>query len=114
MIKITQSEADLTKNIRLILKQCGIFHWKQWQGPMSQPKGVSDIIGVQFKTGKMIAIEIKKPGWKPPGIKSKAWKHYDNQLMFLQSINANGGIGFFAQSVDDVIAGLGLQNRFLL
>ncbi len=114
MIKRSQTEAELTKNIRLVLKQCGIFHWKSFQGPMSQPKGVSDILGVQPKSGKMIAIEVKKPGWKIPGLKSRARNHYDNQFGFLQSIVANGGIGFFACSVDDVIDVLGLRARFLI
>ncbi len=40
------SETELTKIIRSYLKNLGIFHWKAWQGPMSQPKGMSDILGV--------------------------------------------------------------------
>ena len=110
---IEQTETELTKNIRSVLDLCGYFGWKNWQGPMSQPKGVSDVLGVQPKTGKMVAIEVKRPGWKPPAPGTKAYKHYDNQLQFIKRIKERGGIGFFVQSVDEVIDGLGIRDRFL-
>ena len=64
--------------------------------------GISDIIGCY--NGRMIAIEIKKPGGKATG----------DQLRFLASVNQAGGIGFMASSTEDVVVGLGLQSRFLL
>lgn len=84
-------EADITRQIRQYLDMQGIFHWKQWQGPMSQPKGVSDIIGI-YK-GRFLAIEIKKPGGKLTPM----------QAVFILKVNASGGIGFMATSIDDVI-----------
>jgi len=97
--KIT--EKDITKAIRQVLGICGIFHWKQWQGPMSQPSGVSDIIGI-FK-GRFLAIEVKKPGGKLTA----------NQAVFLERISREGGIAFVAYGVDDVITRLGLQEKFI-
>jgi len=91
------TEADVTRQIRDVLKACRIFHWKQWQGPMSQPKGVSDILGIY--EGKLLAIEIKRPGREPS----------DDQREFLARVNAQGGIGFWADNVSTVIKTLGLQ-----
>lgn len=93
------TEADVTRQIRDVLKACRIFHWKQWQGPMSQPKGVSDILGIY--EGKLLAIEIKRPGREPS----------DDQLEFLAKVNAQGGIGFWTDNVETVIKTLGLQVR---
>ena len=90
--KIT--EADITRQIRNYLKICRIFHWKVWQGPMSQPKGVSDIIGIY--NGRFLAIEVKRPGAKLANA----------QADFIAKVSANGGIAFVARSVDDVIARL--------
>lgn len=64
--------------------------------------GVSDIIGC-YK-GKMIAIELKAPNGKPT----------PDQERFIKNVNEAGGIAFIAKSLDEVIEGLGLQDRFLL
>lgn len=93
------TEADVTRQIRDVLKACRIFHWKQWQGPMSQPKGVSDILGI-FE-GRLLAIEVKRPGGKPT----------DDQIRFINRVNAQGGIAFWADNVSTVIKTLGLQVR---
>lgn len=93
------TEADVTRQIRDVLRACRIFHWKQWQGPMSQPKGVADILGVF--DGKLLAIEIKKPGGRPS----------PDQVKFVDRINSEGGVAFVAYSVEDVIEQLNLQCR---
>lgn len=112
MIMSVSNESDLTSAVRTMLKDIGIFHWKQWQGPMSQPKGVSDVIGIV--DGRMFAIELKRPGWKPPKPgKTTAWKHYCQQEFFLKTVRENGGIAFFAQSIEEVIDGLGIRDKFL-
>jgi len=90
-------EADITKQIRDVLNLKNIWHWKQWQGPMSQPKGVSDILGC-FE-GKLLAIEVKMPGREPSL----------EQLYFIANVNNAGGIGFVAYSVEDVIEKLGIK-----
>lgn len=121
-----QSETELTKGIRKILSACGIFCWKQWQGPMSQPKGVSDIIGIKKvkvsdlvkmgidEVGIFTAIEVKKPGWNPPGEDAKSYRHYSEQKRFVETVLRHGGVAFFASSIEDVISGMGLRDRFLL
>ena len=68
---------------------------------MSTP-GVPDLICC-FK-GRLIGIEIKAG----KGIVSEYQKE------FIDNINRAGGLAFVARSVDDVIDGLGLQDRFLL
>lgn len=104
---IKETEGDITNSIRALLKTIDCFHWKQWQGAMSQPKGVADILGIltDDKTGHgiFLAIEVKRPGQKLR----------PDQEKFLQRINDAGGIGFVAYSVQDVIDRLGLQNYFL-
>ena len=94
-------EALLTKSIRHLLNSAGVFHYKAWGGPMSAP-GVPDIIGC-FK-GRFIGIEVKAP----KGVVSSY------QQNFIDRINEAGGIGIIARSLDDVIVGLGLQDRFLV
>lgn len=68
---------------------------------MSTP-GVPDIIGC-FK-GRLIGIEIKSE----KGVVSEYQKE------FIENINRAGGLAFVARSLDDVIEGLGLQDRFLI
>ncbi len=109
-----QSEAQIKAAIRDMLTKLGIFHYNAWQGMMSKP-GVSDLIGCLKPKGIMFAIETKRETWKPPGPSDgKAFKHYMNQVAFLKGVKEAGGIGFFAQSVDQAIDGLGLRDRFLI
>lgn len=94
-------EAQLTRSIRQLLNSLGIFHWKSWGGPMSTP-GVPDLICC-FK-GRLVGIEIKSE----KGIVSEYQKE------FIDNINRAGGLAFVARSLEDVIEGLGLQDRFLI
>lgn len=103
---VSVSETDITKQIRDVLNAAQIFHWKQWQGPMSHP-GVSDILGIY--EGRMLAIEVKKPGWTIPKPGTKQYKHFTEQNDFLRTVARNGGIAFFAQSAEDVVEKLGLK-----
>ena len=91
-------EKDLTKQIRSLLKVCGIYHYKQHQGLGSTP-GIADIIGI-YK-GKYLAIEIKGEGGRIS----------DKQKAFIDRVNTEGGLGFFAWSVDDVVKNLGIEGR---
>ena len=99
-LKVKITEKSLTLSIRQLLKMFGIFHWKVHQGFGSTP-GVSDILGVW--KGRMLAIEVKAPRGKPTPV----------QTTFLKRIENEGGIAILAYSVDDVIRGLNLENRFL-
>jgi len=93
-------EADITRNVRKLLNYHGIFHSKIWQGMMSA-KGISDIIGC-YK-GRYFAIEVKRPGGKPTSFQEK----------FLENVKRAGGIAIVARSVDDVIRGLGLEEKMM-
>lgn len=91
------SEKQITQQIRYILKLHGILHWKQWQGAMSTP-GIPDILGVQPKTGRMIAIEIKSS-------RGKISPAQENVMRLLKEA---GAIVLVARSVDDVMVNLNL------
>ena len=95
-----QTEAEITKSIRGMLHILGVFHWKNFSGPMQHPKGISDILGIW--EGRFLAIEIK----------TKTGRVSDHQKEFLRCINQFGGLGFVARSVDDVIDKLGVRDRF--
>lgn len=92
-------EGILTRQIRGILNAIGYVHYKAWQG-LGSEKGVSDIIGLT-RQGRFFAIEVKAP-------KGKLSPAQDE---FLFRVNASGGIGIVARSVEDVIAALGLHGR---
>jgi hypothetical protein len=94
-------EAMLTKSVRQLLKAAGIFHYKNFGGLGSAP-GLPDLTGC-LKDGRGFWIELKAP----KGVVSPA------QQDFLDRITRAGGIAFVARSLDDVIHGLGLQDRFL-
>jgi penicillin-binding protein-related factor A (putative recombinase) len=59
--------------------------------------GTSDILGV-FR-GKFLAIEVKRPSNK---VRSA------DQDNFIENIKIHGGVAFYATSIEDVKAGLGL------
>ena len=58
-------------------------------------KGVSDILGVFKPSGKIIAIEVKKPGSTISSVS-------DEQTVFITKINSMGGHAIWAQSLEDV------------
>jgi hypothetical protein len=92
-------EAQITKSIRMLLKTLGIFHWKNHGGLGSAP-GLPDLCAV-YK-GRCVAIEVKTE-------KGRLSSH---QQLFIDRINESGGLAFVARSVDDVIRGLGIEDRF--
>ena len=96
-----QTEKEITKAVRGVLKTLGIYHWKQFQTLGSTP-GVSDIIGI-YK-GKLLAVEVK----------TKRGKLSPAQKAFIDSINRFGGLAFVVRSVDELIDNLGVRDRFLM
>lgn len=100
------SETDTKKQIRDCLEAVGALVVPQLQG-IGSKKGVSDIL-VCYQ-GTFIAIEVKRPGWSPPARGTKAYAHYWRQRQFVESVQAAGGIGFFASSVEKVIEQLELK-----
>ncbi|HEA66245.1 hypothetical protein LCGC14_0778000 [marine sediment metagenome] len=110
-----QTEAEITKAIRNVLRNLGVFHWKNFSGPMQHPKGISDILGIW--KGRFLAIEVK----------TETGRVSDDQKEFLRHINQPGmagkcphcgvpvkatGLGFVARSIDVVIDQLGVKDRF--
>lgn len=100
----------------------GIWHWRSYNGPTirgggasrckapTQNPGLPDIIGV-IQGGRILMIEVKKEGWKPPKEPAtlainKEWQRYCLQREWLRQCNLAGGLAFFATSLNDVIAGL--------
>lgn len=55
-------------------------------------KGTADIVAILPPTGRVLAVECKKPGEEPR----------KDQLAFLESVRRVGGIGIVATGVDDV------------
>lgn len=53
--------------------------------------GLSDILG-QMTDGKFLAIEVKQPGKEPT----------PEQYEFLTKVNADGGVGFWVYSIEQV------------
>ena len=83
----------------VVFKHRNVGIYKQKTGsyiPLSfGEKGISDIIACSPR-GTFTAIEVKKKGGKPS----------PDQLDFLAGINARGGVGILAYSLDDVLATL--------
>ena len=74
--------------------------WRNNTGAVKRPgryirfsrPGISDILGYFDKGGKIIAIEVKAPGKKPT----------QAQIAFVDMVDAAGGLGMFAESVQEV------------
>ncbi len=80
----------------------------------SEP-GCSDVIGVvphPTRGGVPVALECKKPNWKPAGTDSKDTERVmreARQRAFLDKWVKAGGLGLFVRSVDDLQAALRLE-----
>lgn len=109
------SEKEVENVILDWLTNKGIFCWKaETQGTFDptrrvyrknprKKKGVADIIGILSPSGKMLAIEVKKPVKNPRSQESLRKIAKPEQVEFVDSINANGGVGFFADCLETVI-----------
>jgi hypothetical protein len=93
------TESEIRKSIQRYLDLKGIFNWRQWQGQFSVP-GVPDIVGILPGSGRILGIEVKRPGGKPS----------DLQVKFMEDINRSGGVAFVASSVEDVITKLQIKS----
>ena len=92
-------ETQLKKAIKQFLTGFRIFHFPVLQG-LGAHKGIADILGIY--NGQFLAIEVKAPKGRLS----------DYQKIFLDRVKAEGGIAITAYCIDDVINGLGLQDRF--
>lgn len=97
-------ERDVQKAILSYLKLAGVLVWRNNAGAFSAPAtatharrfvryggmaGASDLIGVVPGSGKLLAIEVKRPGERPTA----------DQVAFLRAVAAEGGVAFWADSV---------------
>lgn len=73
----------------------GMYKGKAWFIKMGKA-GLPDIIGVQKRTGRMVAIEVKRPGKTPTDIQERV----------MGELHEYGALVFVATSVDEVIAKL--------
>ena len=90
------SYLDLKGIFHFRINNTGIWHptRKIFFKPRHLTPGVSDILGIYKQ--RFLAIEVK----------SSKGKVSPEQTKFLEEVIANGGIGFVARSVQDVIDGL--------
>jgi hypothetical protein len=94
---------DIVASIKHLLAVCGYVYYYNWGGPLSE-KGIPDITALEPKTGRYIGIE------------AKAGKDQlrEDQIKWKSRILAGGGIFIEARTLEDVVHGLGLEDRFLL
>lgn len=103
------NETQIKRAIKDTLNGLGIYHWWNLQN-MGSFKGLSDIMAImpahldEKRVGRIIAIEVKTAKGRLSAYQSA----------FLDKVNKYQGIGFVARSVDDLIEGLGVKDRFLL
>jgi hypothetical protein len=84
-------ESEIRKEIQRYLDAKGIYNWRQWQGQFSV-RGCPDIIGILPAGGRILGIEVKRPGNQPTIA----------QLAFMEAIRKSGGVAFVATSIEDV------------
>lgn len=95
-----RTESEIRDLIFNYMKRSGEFGyvWRDKQDYrkggafFKESKGVSDILAVRKGDGKMVAIEVKKPG----GVISA------EQKSFLEAVHSSGGIALVAFGLDDV------------
>ena len=64
----------------------------------------SDLIGIIPTSGRFIAIEVKREGWKYTGTPREV-----AQKAFIDFVIARGGVAGFCQNVDDFLKLIGKQ-----
>lgn len=97
-----ETEKEIQNSIMRWLDAKSIFNWPTHRGQIIPARtGISDIIGA-LPNGRILAIEVKLPSWKPPAEDTKQYKHYLRQKNFIENIKMSNGVAFFASSLGDV------------
>lgn len=96
------TESNIQKQIMLAISEAGGRVWRNNVGVLKDKRGIpirfglcpgsSDLIGV-CPDGKMLAIEVKKPGQKPR----------EDQQKFIDLINSMGGKAGVATSAKEAV-----------
>lgn len=105
-------ESEILKQCLQYLRLRGIVCWRVNSGAVAGEHkgkrrfvrfntmpGCSDILGLLPPSGRLLAIECKRPGGKAT----------PDQLQFLDLINRSGGLAFIATSVGDISAALAAE-----
>lgn len=105
-IKEAVKESDLTRAIQIALSSEGARMFRNETGSYKSPsgqwvsyglvRGSSDLIGWSAN-GRFVAVEVKVPGAKTKK------KRLEEQRNFIDQVNQAGGIGFFAESVEEAV-----------
>ena len=101
---MAKEESEIQREILEFLSWAGIFSWRNYTGGIphgkflaqNPAKGAPDILG-QTPDGRLLGIEVKTKTGKPT----------KEQQQFINLINMQGGIGFIARSVEDVVERIG-------
>lgn len=94
------SEKEITASIRSLLKQFGIFHYKNHGGLGSAP-GLPDITGCLNGKGFWLEVKTERGRLSP------------HQERFIKNIQDAGGIAGVVHSVDEVVELLNLKRGML-
>lgn len=98
-------ESDIQRSILQYLALRGIPAWRNNSGarPLGEgqarryirmgPKGSADILGVLPPSGRLLAIEVKRPGSKPTA----------HQTAWLEQMRAAGAVCVVACGLEDVL-----------
>jgi len=98
------SEHDIQTSILNVLPYYDVFAWRNNSGiiPVGEGRyrrmiklgvaGMPDILGIQRSSGRLVGIEVKKPGKKPT----------DTQKHMLETLEEYGAIVIVAHSVEDI------------
>lgn len=99
------SENDIQRAILDYLTVSGVYVWRQNTGAFAGEHkgkkwfvrfgapGMSDILGILPPEGRLLAIEVKRPGERPT----------QKQAAFIEQINSLGGVAFWVDSLDAVV-----------
>jgi len=92
-------------DVTLRRQNTGVFRDRTGRPVRFGEPGASDLIGFTGPSwgplaGRVLAVEVKWEGWKPPGLKAKARARWERQLARLREVNAAGGFGFWVDHPD--------------
>ena len=98
------SEAEVLRQVLAWLQLQRVPHWRANTGAARLgkrfvrfgPAGQADILGLLPPSGRLLAIEVKRPGGRVRAA----------QKAFLAAIAAAGGVALVVHSVDELAAGL--------
>ena len=104
MTRVVPRESEIQASILRLLRVLGIPAWRantgaflgEYQGRRRfvrfGPKGQADILGILPPDGRLLAIEVKRPGHHAS----------HDQVAFLELVTHHGGLGMVVTSANEV------------